>query len=174
MTPDFASLDKNGCNCLHFAAYHNYENTDILESLLSHNTCHIEHINKKAFDGLTPLDYAIQFNSFPTQQSFIDVLRKHGAKTSVEIDGNNSSANDFKNLKAGDCIVAFKRKDLFRLKNKVERTTNKKWEEGSTKASSDHRPMREKDVFIRPASLTFCQSGCALPGLPPSCCALSC
>ena len=34
--------------------------------------------------------------------------------------------NDFKNLKAGDCIVAFKRKDLFRLKNKVERTTNKK------------------------------------------------
>ena len=98
MTPDFASLDKNGCNCLHFAAYHNYENTDILESLLSHNTCHIEHINKKAFDGLTPLDYAIQFNSFPTQQSFIDVLRKHGAKTSVEIDGNNSSANDFKNL----------------------------------------------------------------------------
>jgi hypothetical protein len=95
MTPDFLSLDRNGCNALHFAAYHNYKNTDILESLLSHNTCTIDHINRKAFDGLTPLDYAIKFNSFHTRKDIIDVLRKHGAKTALEIDG---TTEDFHNL----------------------------------------------------------------------------
>jgi hypothetical protein len=34
--------------------------------------------------------------------------------------------SDLKNLRAGDCIVGFKRKDLFRLKNSVERATQKK------------------------------------------------
>ena len=87
VSADLSELDRNGCNALHIAAYHNYKNCDILRSLLEHTTCSLEHINKRAFDGLTPLDYAMKFNSFHTREAIIDLLRSHKAMTAAEIDG---------------------------------------------------------------------------------------
>ena len=74
--PNIARSD--GVNALHYAAYHNRTNTELIELLLTHMT--LDSINKK-WGGVTPLDYAYMNNDSPIkQQEIIALLRSKGGK----------------------------------------------------------------------------------------------
>jgi len=72
--------DSNGWNALHEAAYHNKKNTELIELLLTNMSLNSNNsINKKDWDGGTPLDCAY-YNKSPIQQKIIDLIRSKGGK----------------------------------------------------------------------------------------------
>ena len=69
--------DSNGVNALHYAADENRTNTELIELLLTNMS--LNSINKKDWDGGTPLDCAY-INKSPIQQKIIDLIRSKGGK----------------------------------------------------------------------------------------------
>ena len=76
--PNIANSD--GWNALHFAAWYNITNTELIELLLAHMS--LESINKKNRWGHTPLDgaYGANNDSHPLRQEKIALLRSKGGK----------------------------------------------------------------------------------------------
>ncbi len=67
-----------GNNALHYAAGRNEKNTELIKLLLTNMPLNI--INKKAWDGETPLDRAYKYNESPIKQAIIDLIRSKGGK----------------------------------------------------------------------------------------------
>jgi ankyrin repeat protein len=74
--PNIANID--GDNALHWAAYHNSTNTELIELLMTH--MYLDSINKKDGEGCTPLDDAYGHNNSPIQQEITALLRSKGGK----------------------------------------------------------------------------------------------
>ena len=74
--PNIANSD--GSNALHYAAWRNKKDTELIEFLLTHMS--LNSINKKDRWGDTPLDCAYKYNKSPIQQKIIDLIRSKGGK----------------------------------------------------------------------------------------------
>ena len=74
---------SNGCNALHYAAYNNKKDTELIEFLLTNMS--LNSINKRARGGSTPLDWAYEYNKSPIQQKIIDLIRSKGGKREEEL-----------------------------------------------------------------------------------------
>ena len=70
--------DSDGYNALHWAAYNNMTNTELIELLLTHMT--LDSINKKSRGEWTPLDNAYRNNRSPLRPEIIALLRSKGGK----------------------------------------------------------------------------------------------
>ncbi len=79
---DLDIADSGGGNALHYAAWRNKKNTELIELLLTNMS--LNSINKKDSVGWTPLDCAY-FNNNPIQQAIIDLTRSKGGKRSSEL-----------------------------------------------------------------------------------------
>jgi hypothetical protein len=69
---------SDGYNALHFAAWYNRTNTELIQLLLTRMT--LDSINKKTSGGYTPLDRAYSNNRSPIKQKIIDLIRSKGGK----------------------------------------------------------------------------------------------
>eukprot|EP00942_MAST-04A_sp_MAST-4A-sp1_P004547 g4547.t1 len=69
---------SDGWNALHFAAWYNRTNTELIELLLTHMT--LDNINKRSWVGYTPLDCAYEYNGSPICQEIIALLHSKGGK----------------------------------------------------------------------------------------------
>ena len=69
-----------GRNALHYAAYNNKKDTELIELLLTNMS--LNSINKKDQMGSTPLEYAYEYNKSPIKQKIIDLIRSKGGKRS--------------------------------------------------------------------------------------------
>ena len=78
--PNIATSD--GWNALHYAAWYNKKNTELIELLLTNMS--LNSINKKQSGGFTPLDWAYNNNS-PIKQKIIDLIRSKGGKRGREL-----------------------------------------------------------------------------------------
>ena len=67
-----------GWNALHYAAWFNRTNAELIQFLLTHMT--LDSINKKTWEGHTPLDNAYRHNYSPIKQKIIALLRSKGGK----------------------------------------------------------------------------------------------
>ena len=75
---------RDGRNALHYAAWRNKKDTEVIELLLTNMP--LNSINKKGgFRGSTPLDFAYKYNKSPIQQAIIDLIRSKGGKRSIEL-----------------------------------------------------------------------------------------
>eukprot|EP00942_MAST-04A_sp_MAST-4A-sp1_P001108 g1108.t1 len=83
--------NSNGWNALHYAAYNNRTNTELIELLLTHMT--LDNINKKNRWGSTPLDFAYEYNNSPIRQDIIALLRLKGGKANY-YDENGRSVGE--------------------------------------------------------------------------------
>ncbi len=72
--------NSDGGNALHYAAWKNKKNTELIDFLLTHMS--LNSINKKSGYGETPLDLAYIYNNSPIQQKIIDLIRSKGGKRS--------------------------------------------------------------------------------------------
>ena len=85
---DVSITNRYGWNALHFAAYRNRTNTNIIQLLL--NKMSLNDINHKSKYGGTPLDYCYFNNGSSIQQDIITLIRKHGGKANYyDINGND-------------------------------------------------------------------------------------
>ena len=78
---------EDGYNVFHYAAKWKVESEssiEVLHLLLGHSTCTTAVINKQNSSGSTPLDMAMSAPS-PYRDNLIDVLRRKGAKTKLEL-----------------------------------------------------------------------------------------
>ena len=75
--------DSTGWNALHLAAQTNEKDTEVIEFLLTHMS--LNSINKKDWNGYTPLDWAYDSNGSPIQQKIIDLIRSKGGKRRSEL-----------------------------------------------------------------------------------------
>ena len=73
---------SSGYNALHFAAWHNKKDTELIELLLTNMS--LNSINKKARGGYTPLDWAY-INRSPIKQKIIDLIESKGGKRRSEL-----------------------------------------------------------------------------------------
>ena len=74
--PNIATSD--GWNALHYAAWYNKKNTELIELLLTNMS--LNSINKKSRAGFTPLDKAYDMNMSPIEQKIIHLIRSKGGK----------------------------------------------------------------------------------------------
>ena len=90
--------DSYGMNALHWAAWKNRTNTELIELLLTHLS--LESINKKKGGGYTPLDWAYRYNDSPIKQEIIALLRLKGGKANKydehgrDVGDGNGNLND--------------------------------------------------------------------------------
>jgi ankyrin repeat protein len=75
---DCNMTDDVGWNALHKAAENNKKNTEVIELLLTNMS--LNSINKKDWEGYTPLDLAYTNNNCPIKQKIIDLIRSKGGK----------------------------------------------------------------------------------------------
>ena len=75
--------DSNGWNALHYAAYRNKKDTELIEFLLTNMS--LTSINKKNGGLSTPLDWAYKYNKSPIKQKIIDLIRSKGGKRGSEL-----------------------------------------------------------------------------------------
>ena len=68
---------RDGRNALHYAAWRNKKDTELIELLLTNMS--LNSINKKTRGGSTPLDNAYD-NKSPIKQKIIDLIRSKGGK----------------------------------------------------------------------------------------------
>ena len=85
------TADSFGINALHYAAWKNRTNTELIELLLTHMT--LNSINKKRYGGYTPLDNAYRYNGSPIQQEIIALIRSKGGKANYH-DANGRNVGD--------------------------------------------------------------------------------
>ena len=82
---------SSGWNVLHWAAWFNRTNTELIQLLLTHMS--LNSINKKTtgmFGGNTPLDYAYEYNDGPIRQEIIALIRSKGGKANFhDANGRN-------------------------------------------------------------------------------------
>ena len=83
--------NSNGENALHYAAYKNRTNTELIHLLLTNMS--LDSINKKNTWGGTPLDFAYECNDSPIQQKIIDLIRSKGGKANCH-DENGRRVGD--------------------------------------------------------------------------------
>ena len=70
--------NRYGYNALHVAARNNRTSTELIQLLLTHMS--LNSINKKDWDGGTPLDCAYRWNDNPLRQEIIALIRSKGGK----------------------------------------------------------------------------------------------
>ena len=69
--------NSRGCNALYYAARNNKKDTELIEFLLTNMS--LTSINKKTWEGCTPLDLAYDpWNKSPIKQKIIDLIRSKG------------------------------------------------------------------------------------------------
>ena len=89
--------DRYGANALHYAAC-NRTNTELIELLLTNMS--LNSINKKDYNGKTPLDIAYEMDQYPFHREIITLIQLKGGKANfydangIYVEKGNGDLND--------------------------------------------------------------------------------